>query len=54
MLIPFKKFKERLAVSKDDSDFNYFFDLLLLGEFLTKIVTLGLVSAIVDDKERSR
>lgn len=45
---------QRVALSKDDSDFTYFFNLLLAAEALAKIVTLGMVSAIVDDKERHR
>lgn len=38
---------ERLESTKNDSDLAYFYDLLLLGEQLTKIVTLFLVSASI-------
>ena len=45
---------KRLESSKDDSDLAYFYDLLLLGEFLIKTVNLFLVSAINDDNDRTR
>jgi len=45
---------ERVALSKDDSDFTYFFSLLLAAEALAKTVILGMVSAIGDDKERNK
>jgi len=44
----------RLNVSKQDSDSAYFFDLLLLGEMLTKTITLAMIYAIEDDKSRIR
>lgn len=45
---------QRVDLSKDDSDFTYFFDLLLAAEALAKTVTLGMVSAISEDKERNK
>jgi hypothetical protein len=45
---------ERLESTKNDSDLAYFYDLLLLGEQLTKILTLFLVSAINEDKDRNK
>jgi hypothetical protein len=45
---------ERVKLSKSDSDFTYFFNLLLAAEALAKIVTLGMVAAIGEDKERNR
>lgn len=45
---------QRVALSKDDSDFTYFFNLLLAAEALAKTVTLGMVAAIAEDKERNR
>ncbi len=44
----------RLDSSKNDSDLAYFYDLLLLGESLTKIINLFLVASIIDDNERTR
>lgn len=45
---------QRVDLSRDDSDFTYFFDLLLAAEALAKTVTLGMVAAIGEDKERNR
>lgn len=45
---------QRAEQAKSDSDFTYFFSLLLAGEALTKTVVLGLVAAITDDKDRHR
>ena len=51
---PFDQMKNRLDSSKTDSDVAYFYDLLLFGEYLTKIINLFLVSSINDDNERTR
>lgn len=40
--------------AKSDSEFSYFFSLLLAAEALAKTVTLTMVSAITDDKDRNR
>jgi hypothetical protein len=45
---------QRVRDSKADSDFNYFFSLLLAGEALFKTVTLGMIAALEDDKDRNR
>ncbi len=45
---------ERAERAKSDSDFTYFFSLLLAAEALAKTITLGIVAAIADDKERNR
>lgn len=45
---------QRVKNDKSDSDFTYFFSLLLAGEALAKIVILGITSAIEDDKDRNR
>src|SRR3989338_56048 len=45
---------QRVESGKQDSDFTYFFDLLLAGEALAKTVILGMISAIADDKDRNR
>ncbi|HEY1721506.1 MAG TPA: NB-ARC domain-containing protein [Magnetospirillaceae bacterium] len=44
----------RAESAKSESDFTYFFTLLLLGEVLAKITTLGIVAAIGDNKDRNR
>lgn len=45
---------QRVQDSKSDADFNYFFSLLLAGEALFKTVTLGMLAALEDDKDRNR
>lgn len=45
---------QRVRVAKADSDLNYFFSLLLAGEALFKTVTLGIIAALEDDKDRNR
>ncbi len=54
IFLPFSRMRERLEISKSDSDFNYFMHLLYYGELLTKLVILGLTSAIKDDPQKSR
>src|SRR4051812_18408236 len=45
---------DRAEKSKSDSDFTYFFMLLLAAEGIAKLVVLGIVAAIGDDKDRNR
>lgn len=45
---------QRADQAKSDSDFTYFFSLLLAAETLAKTIVLGVVAAIADDKERNR
>ncbi|BDC85914.1 hypothetical protein NUITMVA2_12710 [Aeromonas caviae] len=44
----------RADISKSESDFSYFFSLLLTAEALTKTIVLGIVSTISEDKDRNR
>ncbi len=44
----------RAEIAKSDSDFTHFFALLLAGEALAKLVVLGMVASIADDKDRNR
>ena len=44
----------RAELARDDSDFTYFSDLLLAAEAFGKLMTLGMLSAITDDKDRTR
>lgn len=45
---------QRVQDSKSDADFNYFFSLLLAGEALFKTITLAMLAALEDDKDRNR
>ena len=45
---------ERVERAREDSDTSLFLDLMYYGEFIAKVTTLGLVSAILNDKERHR
>lgn len=44
----------RVEAAKQDSDFTCFFALLLAGEAIAKLTVLGMLSAVVDDKDRNR
>lgn len=46
--------EKRIRTAKEDSDFAYFYSLLLQGEALLKTTVLGLLSAIVSDTDRHR
>jgi len=45
---------KRAEDAKSESDFTHFFSLLLAGEALAKLTTLGFIAAIQDDKDRNR
>lgn len=45
---------KRTESAKSDSDFTYFFSLLLACEAVAKTIILGMISAIVDEKDRNR
>lgn len=53
-IIPIERMIERLESTKGDSDLAYFYDLLLLGEQLTKTITLFLVASINEDNDRTK
>lgn len=44
----------RARLAKSDSDFTYFSDLLLAAEALGKLIAIGMLTAISDDKDRNR
>ena len=46
------KMLERVKIAKNNSDTSYFYDLTYLGEMIIKIITLGLVASIDNDRER--
>jgi hypothetical protein len=45
---------DRVEAAKSDSDFTYFFSLLLLGEAMCKTTALGLLASLSDDPDRNR
>lgn len=45
---------KRTESAKEDSDFTYFFSLLLAAEAVAKIAVIGIVASIGDDKNRNR
>lgn len=45
---------QRAEDAKSDSDFTYFFSLLLAAEALAKTIVLGVIASIADDKDRNR
>lgn len=51
---PLKQMLRRASASKEESDTAYFYDLMTIGEMVTKFVTLFLVANIDDDVERTR
>lgn len=52
--LPLKQMILRAGASKEESDTAYFYDLMTIGEMVTKFVTLFLVASIEDDVERTR
>lgn len=46
------KLKNKMDIAKSDSDFAYYFSLLVTGEAITKLVTLMTASALITDKDR--
>jgi hypothetical protein len=53
-LLPIARMLQRVEAAKQDSDTDYFINLMYLGELITKITTAALVAAIVNDKDRHR
>lgn len=51
---PIDRMRERLERDRNESDAGYWASLLYYGEFLTKLVTAGLVAGIGDDPDRLR
>ena len=52
--LPIEQMIKRVLESKEESDSSYFYDLVALGEMLTKFTTLFLVANIEDDVDRTR
>lgn len=51
---PFHLLDPRIESAKNDSDLALFYDLLLYGEYLTKLITLAMVSNINEDGNRTK
>ena len=52
--LPITRMRERLEVDRADSDVSFCMTLLYFGEMALKLITAGVVGAIVDDRERHR
>lgn len=52
MKVLIERLHHKLENAKSDSDFSYFFSLLVAGELITKIITLISASALSLDKDR--
>ncbi|MBB6671905.1 NB-ARC domain-containing protein [Cohnella nanjingensis] len=52
--IPFNRMKERVENGKKESPFTHFNDLLNLGEMFIKLTTLGILSAVEEEREEHR
>ena len=54
LLAPIELMRNRMEVARQDSDTSLFLHLLYYGEMMIKLVTAGLVSAVLEDRERHR
>jgi hypothetical protein len=54
MLIPIERMQQRVAGARADSDTSLFYDLLFMGELVTKIIVVGVIAGIADDPDRHR
>lgn len=48
-LKPIDRMLERVRVAREDTDTTLFYDLMFLGEMVTKLVTAGLIATVQDD-----
>jgi hypothetical protein len=46
--------QDKMEIARSDSDFSFFFSLLVTGEALTKIITLLSIASLNEDKDRQR
>lgn len=54
MLLPIERMHGRVDAARSDSDTALFYDLLFLGEFITKLAVAGLVAGVAADPDRHR
>ncbi|WDL98480.1 NB-ARC domain-containing protein [Alicyclobacillus sp. ALC3] len=53
-LLPLKRMFDRIEIARSDSDSTFFMELLYCGEMITKLVGLGLIAAIENDRNRDK
>lgn len=53
-MIPIAKMWDRINITRSESETAGFYDLLFLGEMVTKLIVAGLVSLVGEDRERQR
>jgi tetratricopeptide (TPR) repeat protein len=51
---PLERMLERIDVGKNASDSQFFLELMYFGEMMTKLIVIGLVSSMEDDRQRQR
>lgn len=52
--LPLAKMIERNVIAREESDTTYFYDLLVLGEFLSKTIIASIVSGLTEEKDRNK
>ena len=52
MKVFIEKIKQKVETSKSESDFTFFFNLLVAGEAITKLITLLITASLKNDKDR--
>ena len=52
--LPFEHVASRIAIDRSDSDVALFYSLLFYGEVLTKTVVAGMVSSLVEERDRNQ
>lgn len=54
LIVPLDRMWQRVEVTRTDSDTALFYDLLYLGEMLTKLLVLGTTALVAEDRGRQR
>ncbi|SRR5712692_4398922 len=54
MLLAIERMEARYKAERDDSDIAAFYSLLYFGELITKLLVLGFMAGILDDRDRHR
>ena len=53
-MIPIKRMWNRIDITRSDSEALLFYDLMYLGEMLTKLIVVGLIAEVNESRERQR
>jgi len=53
-MIPIERMWNRIDVTRSDSEALLFYDLMYLGEMLTKLIVVGLIAEVDENRERQR